>query len=124
MTKRKEHRKRKRFQVPKGVFVGIGPHFTKVGRLTDLSTDGLAFRYVGNSKPSSGSYADIFTLEGDRFFTNLQIKIVSDIEVSENGPPTSITIRRCSVKFEELTSPQKAELERFIKDHAIGEESA
>jgi c-di-GMP-binding flagellar brake protein YcgR len=122
MTKRKEHRKRKRFQVPKGVFVGIGPHFTKVGRLTDLSTDGLAFRYVGNSKPSSGSYADIFTLEGDLFFAKLPIKIVSDIEVGESAPPSAITIRRCSVKFGELSSPLKAELERFIKDHAVGEE--
>ncbi len=117
MTTWKEHRKHKRLQVPKGVFVGIGPHFTKVGRLTDLSTDGLAFRYVGNSKPSSGSHADIFTLEGDRFFTNLQIKIVSDIEVSENGPPTSIIIRRCSVKFGELTQSQTGQLEYFIQDH-------
>jgi hypothetical protein len=122
MTKRKERRKRKRFQVPPRIFVGVGPHFTKVGRLKNLSTDGFSFRYVGSRTPSSGSYVDIFTLEGDLFFTNLPIKIVSDIEASEKAPHTSITIRRCSVKFGELTSPLKAELGRFIKDHTVDEE--
>ena len=121
MTKRKEHRKRKRFQVPKGVFVWVGPHFTKVGRLRDLSTDGLAFRYVGNSKPSSGSYADIFMLEGDLFLAKLPIKIVSDVEIVEKAPSGSVTVRRCCVKFRKRTLRQKAELERFIEDYAIGE---
>ena len=121
MTKRKERRKRKRFQVPKGVFVGVGPHFTKVGQLIDLSTDGLAFRYVGNSKPSSGSYADICMLEGDLFLAELPIKIVSDVEIVEKAPWGSVTARRCCVKFRKLTLRQKAELERFIEDYAIGE---
>ncbi len=117
-----ERRQHKRFQVPPRIFVGVGPHFTKVGRLRNLSTDGFSFRYVGSKKPSSGSYVDIFTLEGDLFFTSLPINIVSDIEVGEKAPPSAITTRRCSVKFGELTPPLKAELERFIKDHAIGEE--
>lgn len=43
-----EHRKHRRFQAPKGVFVGVGPDFVKVGRLRDLSMGGLAFRYVGD----------------------------------------------------------------------------
>jgi hypothetical protein len=120
MTKRKERRKRKRFQVPKGVFVGVGPHFMKVGRLTDLSTDGVAFRYVGNSKPWGGSYVDIFTLEGDLFFTNLPIKIVSDVEMVEKAPSGYVTVRRCCVKFRKLTLRQKAELERFMEKHTIG----
>ena len=124
MTKRKEHRKRKRFQVPKGVFVGIGPHFAKVGRLTDLSTDGLAFRYVGNSKPSSGSYADIFMLEGDLFLAKLPIKIISDVEIVEKAPSSSVTTRRCGVQFGELTQSQTGQLEYFIQDHTTIEACA
>ena len=115
MTKRKEQRKRQRLQVPKDVFIGVGPHFTRVGRLRDLSMDGLAFRYVGNSKPSSGSYVDIFTLEGDFFLDKLPIKIISDVEIVEKAPSSSVTTRRCSVKFGNLTLLQKAELERFAK---------
>lgn len=121
MTKRKEHRKRKRFQVPKGVFVGVGPHFTKVGRLTGLSTDGLAFRYVGNRKPSSGSYVNIFMLEGSLFLAKLPIKIIADVEMVEKAPSSSLTIRRCYVKFRKLTPRQKTELERFIEDYATVE---
>jgi hypothetical protein len=121
MTKRKEHRKSKRFQAPNRVFVGVGPHFAKVGRLRDLSMDGLAFRYVGNRKPLSGSYADIFTLKGDLFLAKLPIKIISDVEVVEKAPSSSLTIRRCCVKFSKLTPRQKTELERFIDDYATGE---
>ncbi len=117
-----ERRKHKRFRVQKRIFVGVGPHFTKVGRLRNLSTDGFSFRYVGSRTPSGGSYIDIFTLQGGLFFTSLPIKIVSDIEEGEKASPGSITIRRCSVKFEELTSRQKTDLERFIKDHTIDEE--
>jgi hypothetical protein len=46
-----ERRKHKRFQAPIGVFVGIGPGFTKVGRITDMSLGGLAFRYLGREEP-------------------------------------------------------------------------
>ena len=117
-----ERRQHKRFQVPPRIFVGVGPHFTKVGRLRNLSTDGLSFRYVGSRKPSSGSYVDMFTLEGDLFFTSLPIKIVSDIEVGEKAPPSAITTRRCSVKFGELTAYQSGRLKYFIKKYAIDEE--
>ena len=121
MTKRKEHWKRKQFQPPKRVFVGVGPHFEKVGRLRDLSMDGLVFRYVGNRRPSSGSYADIFTLKGDVFLAKLPIKILSDVEVVEKAPSSSLTTRRCCVEFWKLTPRQKTELERFIEDYATGE---
>jgi c-di-GMP-binding flagellar brake protein YcgR len=111
-----ERRKHKRFKGPKDVFVGIGPHFAKVGRLRDLSMDGLAFRYVGNSKPSSGSYADIFMLEGDLFLARLPIRIVSDVEIVEKAHSSFVTTRRCCVKFRKLTPRQKTELEMFMED--------
>jgi hypothetical protein len=48
------HRKNKRFQAPKGVFVGVGPDFAKVGRLRDVSMDGLVFRYIGSAEALNG----------------------------------------------------------------------
>lgn len=121
MAKRKEHRKRKRFQAPKEVFVGLGPRFYEVGRLRDLRIDGLAFRYLGNAEPLEGSYVDIFMTEGDYYLGKLPIKTVSDVEVLGQTPSHSITLRQCHVKFKKLAPQQMAKLKEFIESHTVGE---
>ena len=113
--------KGKWFPVGKGVFVGLGPRFRKVGQLTDVGTDGLAFQYISNSQASTGSYVDIFTLKGDLFLSKLPIEIVSDAQIVEKASSSSMTVRRCCVTFKGLTPLQKADLEKLIKDYAIGE---
>jgi hypothetical protein len=115
MAKRKEQRKHKRFQVPTGMFVGIGPDFTKLGPLTDLSMTGLAFRYIGVDEPSNGSYLDIFLTEGDFFLGRIPFKTISDVEIVEKVPSSPMTMRRCAVRFRKLTRQQKAELKRLSK---------
>jgi hypothetical protein len=117
----KEQRRHKRFQVPKETFVALGPRFYKVGRLTDLTMDGLAFRYLGNTEPLEGSYVDIFMTEGDFCLGKLLIHYVSDVEVAEYTPSRSITLRQCHVKFKRLTPQQTAKLKEFIQNHTVGE---
>jgi hypothetical protein len=118
----KEHRRHKRFQVPKETFVALGPRFFKVGRLTDLTMDGLAFRYLGNAEPLEGSYVDIFTAEDDFCLGRLLIQFVSDVEVAKQTPSSrSVTLRQCHVKFKRLTPQQTAKLEEFIQNHTVGE---
>jgi hypothetical protein len=121
MAKKKEQRKHKRFQGPKGLFVGVGPENTKVGRVSDLSVGGLAFCYVGIEEPSGGSYLDLFFTDKDFYLGRLRFKTVSDCELIEKEPSCSETLRRCGVKFRKPTRHQKAELERFIQNHAIAE---
>jgi hypothetical protein len=116
-----DHGKRKRFQAPKGVFVGLGPHFDKVGRLRDVGMDGLAFRYIGNGEAIKGSYVDVFMTEGDFYLGKVPIKIMSDVEVVKKASSDSKTLRLCSVKFKKLTPHQKAKLQEFIGRYAVGE---
>jgi hypothetical protein len=116
-----EHGKEKRFQAPKGVFVGIGPNFDKVGRLRDVGMDGLAFRYFGNGEAVKGSYVDVFMTEGDFYLGKVPIKIMSDVDVVEKTSPDAKTLRQCYVKFEKLTPQQKEKLEEFIDKYALGE---
>jgi hypothetical protein len=119
-----ERRKHKRFQAPKGAFVGIRAEDTKVGRVSDVSIGGLGFSYVGTEKPSpsKGSYLDLFFTDKDFHLGRLPFKTISDHKSVEKAPPfSSETMRRCGVKFKKLTRHQKAELERFIQNHAIGE---
>ena len=42
----KERRKHKRFQVPTGAFVALGPHGKILGKVVDISVSGLAFGYI------------------------------------------------------------------------------
>lgn len=116
-----ERRKHKRFQVPKGLFAVLGSGYTKVGPVVDISMKGLAFRYINKREPSNGAHMDIFTIGGDFYLPKVPVKIISDVEVLAGTPSSSIAMRRCSVHFGELTSYQKAQVEQFIQDHAIGE---
>lgn len=116
-----EHGKEKRFQAPKGVFVGIGPDFDKVGRLRDMGMDGLSFRYFGNGEALKGAYVDVFMTEGDFYLGKVPIKIMSEVDVVKKKSPDSKTLRQCYVRFEKLTSQQKTKLKEFIDKYAVGE---
>jgi hypothetical protein len=116
-----EYEKGKRFQAPKGVFVGIGPDFDKVGRLRDMGMDGLAFRYFGNGEALKGSYVDVFMTEGDFYLGKIPIKVMSEVDVVKKTSPDSKTLRQCYVRFEKLTPQHKAKLKEFIEKYAVGE---
>jgi hypothetical protein len=116
-----ERRKHKRFQVSTGAFVGLGPYNTKVGPLRDLSMGGLCFCYVGREEPKSESYLDLFCSDQNFYLGHVPFKTVLDCETVEKAPSSSETMRRCAVRFGKLTPPQKAQLQYFIQNHAIGE---
>lgn len=117
---RVERRKHQRFQVPSSAFAGIGSYFGKVGRILDLSMGGLAFRYIGLEEPNGSSYLDIFMNDLDFYLRNVPFKTISDFPVITDGL-TTVTLRRRGVRFGKLTPPQRAALEDFIEEHAIGE---
>jgi len=114
-----EQRRYKRFQVPKGTFVGLGPHDTKVGQIIDVSMGGLAFRYVGDAEPSNGEL-DIFLSERDFYVGRIPFKTVSDFEIT-GRIGSSISMRRSGVQFRKLTRGQTSQLEHFIQNHTLGE---
>ncbi len=125
MTKREktlERRKHERFQVPRGAFVGVGPYFMKVGPITDMSIDGLAFRYIGSEEPSNRSHKlDIFLTDGDFYLGKIPFETISDSQIVNKAPSSSITMRRSGVQFRKLTHYQISHLESFIQNHTVGE---
>ena len=124
MSKRREHRKFKRFQAPKGLYAQVGPQNANVGRVDDLSIGGLAFTYVGSGDAPNGSYLDL-SFANSFYLGQLRFETISDYETVEKAPPfSSRNMRRCGVKLKKLTRHQKAKLERFIQNHAMGEAHA
>ena len=118
-------------------FAVLRPHFTKLGRIQDISGGGLAFEYIayeGQKEDSSG--IDIF-LSGDHFYlTRIPCKIAYDIKIAERYQTSigrietsigrietsidRIEKRRCGLQFGELAEEQAAKLEFFLKNHTRG----
>ncbi|MBW1770200.1 MAG: hypothetical protein JRJ17_03390 [Deltaproteobacteria bacterium] len=106
-----EQRQHKRFQVPKGTFVGLGPHDTKVGQI---------IRYVGSEEPSNGEL-DIFLNERDFYLGRVPFRTVSDFEITSRRDSSSTAMRRSGVQFRKMKPNQISQLEYFIQNHTLGE---
>ncbi len=80
--------------------------------------EGLSFHYMVKEEQSnkSSDVLDIVVTKGDLYLGKVPFETVSDFEISQ-VPLSSITIKRCSVKFGELTNDQKSRLEDFIQNH-------
>ncbi|MBU0485929.1 MAG: PilZ domain-containing protein [Proteobacteria bacterium] len=84
---------------------------SKTGQIIDISMGGLAFSYIDRGDWSNESLElGMLFGEGDLCIDELPLKIISDCAIG-NGISM---IRRCGVKFGELTPKQIAQLEYFI----------
>lgn len=81
--------------------------------IIDISTHGLAFRYVGLEKWFTDP-VEIDIVYDNFCLKNLMVQTVSDLQIS-NG---FIQTRRHSVVFGKLSASQAAKLEQFILKYA------
>ena len=113
-----ERRKLKRFQVKDGAFAVVRPEFTRLGQIINISYEGLAFQYPVTANQENGaSELDIF-LAGDGFYLeNMSFEAVSDRRATRKSSKGFLPLRRCSVRFKDITSSQTVLLEYFIQNH-------
>ena len=115
-----ERRKFKRFQVKDRVFVLLGPDFTELGQIIDISRDGLSFRYMSGAQPvRDSSEIDIMVGDGGFYLERLSLIPVSDCE-DKNGFSLRSVLRRRCVQFGELMPNQISLLEYFIRKYTMG----
>jgi hypothetical protein len=116
-----ERRQCKRFQVEDGAYIILKPFDGRVGRILDISIDGLTFDYVSGEQPSNmPNELDITMANGTCRLRNVPCKIISDFE-TEYVHLVPLSIRRCGVQFGDLTPDQISQLEYFIHNHTVGE---
>lgn len=122
-----EGRKHKRFRVQDGAFAvaGMPPHPRCIppGQIVDVSRGGLAFQYVaGEEEGSNGSFELVILVANNNFHSDkVPFETISDFEIANEVPFSSITMRRRGVQFGKLTDKQISQLDYFIRNHAIGE---
>lgn len=116
-----DRRKRKRLRVQDGVFVILSPSDAGVGRVIDISMDGLSFDYVTTRQPSGEpTELEIFVTDSTFRLHKIPCKTITDLKTFEI-PRTRSHRRRVGVQFGELTERQKSQIEYFIQKYTTEE---
>ena len=115
-----ERRKQKRFLAQHGAFVMFKPSDTGVGRLIDISMDGLTLDYISSKEPEvQPSELDIFVVNSSFRLHSIPCETITDF-VTFTTYDGSLSKRRRGVQFGKLTENQEALLVQFINNHTTG----
>jgi hypothetical protein len=115
-----ERRKEKRYQVKKGAFAALRPLYEKIGRVTNISQGGLAFRYMDTGSQEKGTRElDIFMISNAFRLDRIAVRIISDLNVPKKPFPGSLSLRHCRVEFGELNPDQAVQLDYFIRNYTL-----
>lgn len=121
MERVNERRKYKRFNVKPGVLAVLGPASDKMGRIIDICQGGLAFQYKEGREQAAESYELSILFDDNSSLNHRPCKftasIVSDVAVENEKPYSTAVIRRCGLKFRDLTYYQKTWLDDCIRNY-------
>ncbi|NTV13227.1 MAG: PilZ domain-containing protein [Desulfobulbaceae bacterium] len=107
-----EKRRHQRFPI-KSATISTG---NKSGEIIDISMGGLAFSYLEREDWTDDTFDRGMLLgEQDLRIEDIQLKVISDCAINSGFS----VVRRCGVKFEQLTAKQLAQLEYFIWANTI-----
>ncbi|MDH3360184.1 MAG: PilZ domain-containing protein [Desulfobulbaceae bacterium] len=87
----------------------------KIARIVDISHGGMSFYYADREAwPKNACQQGTLKYREKSFAIDLPIETVSDIEMPNNYTNGSMTVRRRSVRFGELTETQIEQLDKVI----------
>jgi hypothetical protein len=121
-----ENRKSIRFFVQDNVNVALRGKFTKIGRVKDISMEGLAFEHIDDENQNSETTRrDIHLWVNGFSLSKLSGRIVYDVPLATPKEYQEFFIhlitRRCGVQFEALSGEQASQLDFFLKTYTTGE---
>jgi hypothetical protein len=118
----RERRRHPRFQIRDWIFAACRADFLKLGKVMDISGGGIAIEYVSFSGGNGNQVGDTAHLEvfecGSSWCLNhTACRIVYDMEVPLGDSILhNYQIRRCALRFGELSRERASQLDSFIKD--------
>ena len=112
-----EQRRYIRFLTKKNTFAALRSGFEKVGKVLDISINGLAFSYIIENAPLVKAFqVDIFQSENGFYLSNIPCRVIYDIPYSNPKYDLFIHPRRCGLGFGRLSKIQEDELLKFLRD--------
>jgi hypothetical protein len=117
-----ERRQQKRFKAREGVFAALVDQESRLGQIKDISLHGLSFRYIDNlEKLKNARELKIVIGNQGLYLDKMPFKIIFDFEIESEFRFSRVNMRQIGLEFGDLTSIQRNRLDRFIKNHTIGE---
>ena len=119
-----ERRAHPRVETKAGIYVRYASYSTRIGEVKEMSLGGLSFQYSESAyEVGEPSEVDLFSDVGDSFLGRVPFETVSDSKAKPKNSIIGDSLRRCGVKFVDLTSKQLARLQAFIFDVAADPKS-
>jgi hypothetical protein len=116
---RQNRKKDQRISLRENVFAALRPHFKKLGKVNDISLSGLSFDYISNGSSSEGHLeVDLFGKDKTFYLGQIKCRVVSDSNINDHTPLSSLRISRLNLKFENLTDEQRSKLKQVIQNFA------
>lgn len=110
-----ERRQSKRFELEAGPFASLSLRFTVLGKVFNISEQGLAFSYVASQQRSDESpFLDLVLMDGRHRLRKLPFRTIWDKAMFQEFSTGTISIRHCGVEFDGLTESQETELKQLI----------
>jgi hypothetical protein len=113
-----EKRKHPRFRTQDNCYAALSGNFTKVGKICDISTGGVAFRYLAQDiQEEEFSKVDIFLVDNGFHLFKIPCRVVYTVSDESFGKSFLTRMYRCGLQFLGLTKSQAGELNLFLKDY-------
>jgi hypothetical protein len=117
-----ERRKEKRYRVAGGAYAVMGEKPNRLGQIDNISSSGLAFKYLANEANSDGAQLmDVFISNETFHMKDIPIKTIYDVELAKEDPCSTVLLRQQSVRFGELNNDQYSKLMHLLQYHTLGE---
>jgi hypothetical protein len=115
-----ERRRFSRFRTQDDAFAALRGNLTKVGKICDISYNGLAFRYLAEKiSNETFTHVDIFLTDNGYHLADVPCKVVYD-EMESESKPNMVLSFRCGLKFDPLEEDQQGKLEFFLDNFTNG----
>ena len=112
-----EKRKFTRFLVQDDAFAALRGNFSKVGKIYDISLNGLAFRYLAEKMSNETfTHVDIFLSNNGFHLSDVSCTVVYDERESISNSNV-VSPYRCGLKFGPLNEEQQNKLDLFLNNH-------
>jgi len=117
-----DKRKHTRFRSQDLAFAAFGSHSKEIGEIIDISMGGLAFLYIADGDQINESRElEIYLAKDDFHLKEVPFNTISDFELPNEFPTSSIIMRRRGVQFGDLRQDQVSQLGYFNRNHTVGE---
>lgn len=112
-----ERRQHPKFNVKDGMAALLSTEKLRVGKIVDISLGGLGFSYIGDPPDDlTGQAVQVHLLSNDNsiYIESIPCRVMTDMVIKEQCSPDGRALKRCGLKFEELTRPQRILLQDAI----------